>query len=69
MDCVMTPVLSTLVPSARIDASMLGRFTVEVAKGNTPRDEELWGNKAMVEVIGKWEKEKKEQGSGKRDEL
>jgi hypothetical protein len=65
MDCVMSPVLSTIAPSARVDASMLGRFAVEVAKGDKVEDQELWGNKAMVGVINQWVKAKK----GKKDEL
>ena len=62
----MTPVLSTIAPSARVAASSLGRFAVEIAKGSL-EEKELWGNKAMVEVIGKWEKA--EKAANKKDEL
>jgi len=50
MDCVMTPLLSTLAPNQYIPVDDLAHFAVEAAKGRWP-DEVLFRNARMRELL------------------
>ncbi|OCH93948.1 hypothetical protein OBBRIDRAFT_832254 [Obba rivulosa] len=50
VDCVMTPLLNTVLPSQYTPIDDLARFAVEAAKGQWP-DETLFSNTKMKELV------------------